>query len=70
MAPTGTPQAIIDRLRTEVNAVLAQPEVAQRLLATGAGEPSVTTLEEFAAIIRRDHVRFVDVIRRIGLKVD
>ena len=46
------------------------PEVAQRLLAAGSGEPSITTLEEFSAMIRRDHTRFVDVIRRIGLKVD
>jgi tripartite-type tricarboxylate transporter receptor subunit TctC len=70
MAPAGTPQAIIDKLRTEVNAVLAMPEVAQRLLAAGAGEPSITTLEEFSAMIQRDHTRFVDVIRAIGLKVD
>jgi tripartite-type tricarboxylate transporter receptor subunit TctC len=70
MAPAGTPTAIIEKLRTEVNAVLAMPEVAQRLLAAGAGEPSITTLEEFSAMIQRDHTRFVDVIRRIGLKVD
>jgi tripartite-type tricarboxylate transporter receptor subunit TctC len=70
MAPAGTPQEIIDKLRTEVNAVLAMPEVAQRLIAAGAGEPSITTLEEFSALIQRDHTRFVDVIRRIGLKVD
>jgi tripartite-type tricarboxylate transporter receptor subunit TctC len=70
MAPAGTPPAIIEKLRTEVNAVLAMPEVAQRLLAAGAGEPSITTPEEFSAMIQRDHTRFLDVIRRIGLKVD
>jgi tripartite-type tricarboxylate transporter receptor subunit TctC len=70
MAPAGTPREIIDKLRTEVNAVLAMPEVAQRLIAAGAGEPSITTLEEFNAMIQRDHTRFVDVIKRIGLKVD
>ncbi len=69
-APAGTPQPIIDKLRTEVNAVLAMPEVAQRLIAAGSGEPSITTLEEFTAMIQRDHTRFVDVIRSIGLKVD
>jgi tripartite-type tricarboxylate transporter receptor subunit TctC len=70
MAPAGTPREIIEKLRTEVNAVLAMPDVAQRLIAAGAGEPSITTLEEFSAMIQRDHTRFVEVIRRIGLQVD
>jgi tripartite-type tricarboxylate transporter receptor subunit TctC len=70
MAPAGTPREIIEKLRTEVNAVLAMPEVGQRLIAAGAGEPSITTIEEFSAMIQRDHTRFIDVIRRIGLKVD
>jgi tripartite-type tricarboxylate transporter receptor subunit TctC len=68
-APVGTPPAIIEKLRTELNAVLAMPEIGQRLIAAGSGEPSITTLEEFSAMIQRDHTRFVDVIRRIGLKV-
>jgi tripartite-type tricarboxylate transporter receptor subunit TctC len=70
MAPAGTPREVIDKLRSEVNAVLAMPDVSQRLIAAGAGEPSITTLDEFSAMIQRDHTRFVEVIRRIGLKVD
>jgi tripartite-type tricarboxylate transporter receptor subunit TctC len=69
-APVGTPQPIIDRLRSEVNAVLARPDVAERLTAAGAGEPYVITPEEFAALIRRDHESYGKVIKAIGLKVD
>jgi tripartite-type tricarboxylate transporter receptor subunit TctC len=69
-APAGTPQEIIDRLRTEVNAVLAQPEIAQRLVATGSGAPHITTPAEFTAMIHADYEKYGKVIREIGLKVD
>jgi tripartite-type tricarboxylate transporter receptor subunit TctC len=69
-APVGTPPAIIEKLRTEVNAVLAQPEVAQRLIAAGSGEPAIMSTEEFTAMIRNDHDQLGQLIREIGLKVD
>jgi tripartite-type tricarboxylate transporter receptor subunit TctC len=69
-APAGTPPAIVDKLRTELNAVLAQPEVAQRLIAAGSGEPSILSLDELAAMIRRDYERYGQIVRDIGLKVD
>jgi tripartite-type tricarboxylate transporter receptor subunit TctC len=69
-APTGTPQPIIDRLRTELVAVLAMPEVAERLLNTGSGEPNITTPEELAGMIRRDYENYGKVIKETGVKVD
>ncbi len=69
-APRGTPQPILDKLRTELNAVLSMPEVKERLITGGAGEPYVTTPEEFAAVMRADHDRYGTVIKSIGFKVD
>ena len=69
-APVGTPAAIIERLRTEVQAVLAQPEIRERLAASGSGEPYVSTPEEFAARIRGDHEKYGKLIRSIGIKVE
>jgi tripartite-type tricarboxylate transporter receptor subunit TctC len=69
-APAGTPPTIVEKLRTEVNAVLALPHVAQRLISAGSGEPYLTTVEEFSTLIRRDRERYGQVIRDIGLKVD
>lgn len=69
-APAGTPPAVVAKLREEVNAALALPEVAERLVPAGAGEPLVTTLDEFHAIIRRDYDKYGKVIREIGLTVD
>ncbi len=69
-APAGTPQPILDKLRAEVNVVLAQPEVAQRLLNTGSGEPSIMPIAEFSAMIQRSNQQLGELIRQIGLKVD
>jgi tripartite-type tricarboxylate transporter receptor subunit TctC len=69
-APRGTPQPVLDKLRTELNAVLAMPDVKQRLVNSGAGEPFITTPEEFAALIRSDYESYGKVIKAIGLKVD
>ena len=69
-APRGTPQAILDKLRAEFNAVLAMPEVKNRLVTSGAGEPFITTPEQFSALLRADYENYGKVIKGIGLKVD
>jgi tripartite-type tricarboxylate transporter receptor subunit TctC len=69
-APLGTPQPIIDRLRSELAAVLAQPELRERLANAGAGEPYIVPPEDFAARIRNDHEKYGQLIRTIGLKVE
>jgi tripartite-type tricarboxylate transporter receptor subunit TctC len=68
--PAGTPQPIIDRLRTEIAAVLAQPEFREKLANTGSGEPYVVTPEEFSARMRSDHEKYGKLIRSIGVKLD
>jgi tripartite-type tricarboxylate transporter receptor subunit TctC len=68
--PAGTPQPIIDRLRAEIQVVLAQPEFAKRLADAGAGEPYVTTPEEFAARMKSDYEKYGRLIRSIGMKLE
>jgi tripartite-type tricarboxylate transporter receptor subunit TctC len=69
-APRGTPQPILDKLRTELNAVLAMPQVKELLVSSGSGEPYITTPDEFAAIMRADYEGYGAVIKSIGFKVD
>ena len=69
-APVGAPPSVLAKLRAEVNAVLPLPEVGDRLIPAGAGEPYITTLEEFSALIRRDHEKYGKVIKEIGVTVD
>jgi tripartite-type tricarboxylate transporter receptor subunit TctC len=69
-APVGTRPDIVARLRTEVNAVLSQSSVMDKLAAAGSGDAYITTSAEFAARIRADHDKYGKVIREIGLKVE
>ncbi len=69
-APVGTPPAILERLRSETNAVLAEPDYAAKLGAAGSGEPYVTTPAEFVARIRSDHEKYGKIIKDIGVKVE
>ena len=69
-APVGTPTPIVARLRAEVNAILAQPDFAERLAAAGSGGPYVTTPADFVARIRSDHARYGKLIKDIGIKMN
>ncbi len=69
-APVGTPQDVIDKLRVEVQAVLAMPDIAKKLISSGSGEPSIVTTEEFVAMIKRDYDRYGRAIKDAGIKVD
>ena len=69
-APKNTPQPILDKLRTEINAVLAMPKVREQLITSGAGEPYITTPQEFSALLRADYESYGKVIKDLGFKVD
>ncbi len=69
-APAGTPPDIVTKLRTEVQAVLKMPDIAQKLIDAGSGEPSLISVEEFSAMIANDYVRYGKIIQETGIKVD
>src|SRR5215831_17409274 len=57
VAPTGTPQAIIDRLNAEIRALLARPEARERLEREGA-EVIADRPDRLAALIETDLARW------------
>ena len=69
-APAGVPDAVLARLRADINRVLAMPEVKERLNAAGGLEPYVTTPQEFAERIRSDYEKYGKLVKQIGAKVD
>ena len=69
-AAAGTPGAVLGRLHAEVNKTLSESEVKARLNAAGGLEPHITTLAEFAALIRRDYDKYGKLVKEIGVKVD
>jgi tripartite-type tricarboxylate transporter receptor subunit TctC len=69
LAPAGTPRPIVDRLNTELRAVVALPEVRERIAADG-GDPLSSSPDEYAAAIDREETRWGALVRKLGLKVD
>ena len=69
-APAGTPEPILARLRSEVNKLLAQPDLKEKFSNAGALEPFITTPAEFAALIRADFAKYGKVVKDVGAKVD
>ena len=69
MAPAGTPQPIIDRLRTEVVRILAMPDIKERFAAGGA-VTIPTTAAELDARIRRETAAFKTIVDKANIKVE
>lgn len=68
-APAGVPRPITDRLAKEFGAALQQPEVRERLAALGQ-EPSGTTGEAFARMVREDVAMWAKTVRTAGVKLN
>jgi tripartite-type tricarboxylate transporter receptor subunit TctC len=68
LAPAGTPPEIIARLHREIAAVLATPEVVDKLSGLGF-TPITTTPEEFAARIRSEMEKWDRVIREAKISI-
>src|SRR5262249_27710298 len=69
VAPVGMPQAIVDKLNAETRAVLAQPDVRERLEREGA-EVIADAPGRLAALIETDLARWKKLIVEAGLTLD
>jgi tripartite-type tricarboxylate transporter receptor subunit TctC len=69
LVAANTPRPIIARLNAEINAVLKEPDVQQKMHGFGfdliGGTP-----EDFGALIRGETTKWAPVIKKVGLKVD
>jgi len=69
-APAGTPEAVLTRLRAEVDKALGLPDVKERLSNAGGVEPWISTPAEFAAEIRGEYAKYAKLVKDVGAKVD
>ena len=69
IVPTGVPKSIVARLNAEINKALTAPAVADKLpelgLIVAGGTP-----EQFGEHIHKETIRWADVVKRSGAKVD
>jgi tripartite-type tricarboxylate transporter receptor subunit TctC len=69
VAPAGTPRTIVAKLSDALVAMIALPEVRERMQALGA-EPVAEPSERLAARIRDDIAKYAPVVKATGLKAE
>ena len=69
LAPAGTPPEIIAKINRDVNAVLRQPDVRERLTALGM-EVRTQTPPEFAELLRGEIQKWKEVARFANIKAE
>ena len=69
VVPVGTPRPIVQKLNTEINKALQSPTLKERYAAIEA-EPVGGTPEQFAEFVKKERVKWADVVKRSGAKVD
>lgn len=68
-APAGTPAAIVEKLATEVRAVLKSPEMAKELASRGI-EPVGSTPAEFARYQADESAKWAQIVKVSGATLD
>ena len=67
--PAGMPPEIVKRLNAEIVKILKMPDVAEKLAGLGAESVGNTT-EEFTVMVKAEVVKWADVVKKSGAKVD
>mgnify|MGYP005806221971 CR=1 FL=1 len=68
-APAGTPMDVVKRLNTEINVILKMPDIQERLESAGA-ELMGGSVEAFTAYHKQEFDRWVDFIKKTGIRTD
>ncbi len=69
MAPAGTPPAVLDKLQSAVQRIVARPDVAKRLQELGS-EPSDMTRQQMAEWMQTETVRWGKVVKDNNIKAE
>ena len=69
VVPSGTPMAVISKLNTEINQALLLPSIREKLLVLEY-EPVGGTAGQFGALINKEALKWAEIIRRTGAKID
>ena len=65
VAPRGTPADVVRKINGDVNRLMADPEIVERMKLFGF-EPAPMSPEEMAAVIKADAVKNGETVRRTG----
>jgi tripartite-type tricarboxylate transporter receptor subunit TctC len=66
-APKATPKPVVDRLNTEINRILASPDMQTRLRDAGA-DVRTMSVSQFAAFSKAESDKYLQIIKDSGVK--
>ena len=69
LAPVDTPANVVTLFNTEVNKLLANPEMQAAIKAQGA-EPQAMSSEQFGKLIKTEYVQWKDIVAASGAKIE
>jgi tripartite-type tricarboxylate transporter receptor subunit TctC len=69
LAPPNTPRPIVDRLNRELNAVLATPEIVEKLATLGIA-PTPGPPERLSEQMKVDLEKYGKVVKSAGIKAE
>jgi tripartite-type tricarboxylate transporter receptor subunit TctC len=69
VAPRGTPAEVVRKINADVNQLMRDPDVLERIKLFGF-EAAPMTPEELAALIRADTLKNAEIVRRTGASAD
>lgn len=70
MAPAGTPRPIIDRLNTEINRIVRDPQIVKERMNTVGLEPLGSTPEKMLEVMKTELAKYQKVARAADIKAD
>jgi tripartite-type tricarboxylate transporter receptor subunit TctC len=69
LVPAGTPEAVVEKLSTEIRRIVGTPESRERLMGVGA-QPFPSTRQQFGALLADDVERYGKLIRTANIKLE
>ena len=69
-APSGTPEAILDKIHADVIKVLSDPDFKAKTITAQALEPGGMSRSDFSAMLRSEEVRWGNLVRDSGAKAE
>ena len=68
-APAGTPVSVVERLNSQINFALKNPNTVAHLATLGF-EPALSSSKELAEIVQKEEPTFAAIIKAANIKVD
>ncbi len=67
VAPTGTPESVVKRANKDLNAVLSDPKVAEKIASIGPIVASGYDVEKVGAFLNEEHAKWAQIVKEINI---